>query len=54
MTDEREYRGYIIKKEPRSVGFGKEFVVYRDNELICRCDREKVAEETIDWHITYR
>lgn len=54
MANQREYHGYIIKQEPRDVGCGKQYAIYKDGILIGVCDREKVAEETVDWHITYQ
>ena len=50
---EYNYHGYTIKQERRPEGFGLHFAIYKDDELIGYCDREKLAKETADWHAQY-
>ena len=50
---EYNYHGYTIKQEHRTVGYGLTWMVYKNNKLIMADISEKVAKETVDWHIQY-
>lgn len=50
---EYEYHGYVLKQEHRPDGFGLQWAVYKEQELIAYADREGIAKETADWHAEY-
>lgn len=50
MKNELNYRGFIVRLEPRKTGQGLDNNVYKGEELIAICTSKKQATDTIDWY----